>query len=177
MNITKLNDGPKPLAKARQEAFCQALTGFPPLSVVAAYKKAGYNPTNAKANAARMMENDGVSKRIAFLRAANAAACQLSKDEALNILADIARAKITDYMDADGTLSVKRREKTVAVSSLKSRRIYAKGEDIGEEREIRLRDPREAIETIAKMCGWFMPEKHEVSGRVVEIVRHDDGRG
>jgi phage terminase small subunit len=55
------------LANPRHELFCQAIASG--RSAMEAYKLAGYKKSATKANATRLMENDGISSRIAELRA------------------------------------------------------------------------------------------------------------
>jgi hypothetical protein len=58
-----------------------------------AYQLAGYKKSSAKANATRLMENDGMSSRIAELRAQQSAKAELSRDQFRQFLIDIIQAK------------------------------------------------------------------------------------
>ena len=58
-----------------------------------AYKLADYKKSSAKANATRLMENDGISSRIAELRAQQSAKAELSRDQFRQFLVDIIQAK------------------------------------------------------------------------------------
>ena len=51
------------LANPRHELFCQVIASGRP--AMEAYKLAGYKNSSAKANATRLMENDGIASRIA----------------------------------------------------------------------------------------------------------------
>ena len=72
---------------------------------------------------------------------------------------------------ADGSVNIHNKANAVAVESLDTE--YTK---FGTKKKIKVRDPIVAISTLAKLCGWNEAEKVEASG-IVEIVRHDDGRG
>jgi hypothetical protein len=63
----------------RHELFCQAIALGKP--AIEAYKLAGYKKSSAKANATRLMENDGISSRIAELRSQQSAKSEFSRDQ------------------------------------------------------------------------------------------------
>jgi hypothetical protein len=79
------------LANPRHELFCQAIASGRP--AIEAYKLAGYKNSSAKANATRLMENDGISSRIAELRAQQSAKAELSRDQFRQFLISIIQAK------------------------------------------------------------------------------------
>jgi hypothetical protein len=79
------------LANPRHELFCQAIASGRP--AMEAYKLAGYKNSSAKANATRLMENDGISSRIAELRAQQSAKSEFSRDEFRQFLINIIQAK------------------------------------------------------------------------------------
>jgi phage terminase small subunit len=58
-----------------------------------AYKLAGYKKSSAKANATRLMENDGIAARIAELRAQQSAKSEFSRDQLRQFLIDIVTRK------------------------------------------------------------------------------------
>jgi terminase small subunit-like protein len=58
-----------------------------------AYKLAGYKNSSAKANATRLMENDGIAERIGELRAQQSAKAELSRDQFRQFLINIIQAK------------------------------------------------------------------------------------
>jgi Terminase small subunit len=57
------------------------------------YKLAGYKESSAKANATRLMENDGISSRIAELRAQQSVKSEFSRDQLRQFLIQIVTAK------------------------------------------------------------------------------------
>ena len=79
------------LANPRHELFCQAIASGRP--AMEAYKLAGYKLSSAKANATRLMENDGISSRIAELRAQQSAKSEFSRDQLRQFLIHIIPAK------------------------------------------------------------------------------------
>jgi hypothetical protein len=79
------------LTNPRHELFCQAITSGKP--AMEAYKLAGYKNSSAKANATRLMENDGISSRIAELRAQQSAKSEFSRDQLRQFLINIITAK------------------------------------------------------------------------------------
>ena len=79
------------LANPRHELFCQAIASGRP--AMEAYKLAGYKKSSAKANATRLMENDGISSRIAELTAQQSAKSEFSRDQFRQFLINVIQAK------------------------------------------------------------------------------------
>jgi phage terminase small subunit len=79
------------LANARPELFCQAIASGKP--AMEAYKLAGYKNSSAKANATRLMENDGISSRTAELRTQQSAKSEFSRDQFRRFLINVIQAK------------------------------------------------------------------------------------
>ena len=79
------------LANPRHELFCQAIASGKP--AMEAYKLAGYKKSSAKSNATRLMENDGISSRIAELRAQESAKSEFSRDQFRQFLISVIQAK------------------------------------------------------------------------------------
>ena len=79
------------LANPRHELFCQAVASGRP--AMEAYKLAGYKKSSAKANATRLMENDGISSRIAELRDQQSAKSEFSRDQFRQFLINVIQAK------------------------------------------------------------------------------------
>jgi phage terminase small subunit len=79
------------LVNPRHELFCQAIASGRP--AMEAYKLAGYKKSSAKANATRLMENDGIAARIAELRAQQSARSEFSRDQFRQFLINIITAK------------------------------------------------------------------------------------
>jgi hypothetical protein len=79
------------LANPRHELFCQAIASS--RAAIEAYKVAGYKKSSAKANATRLMENDGISSRIAELKAQQSAKSEFSRDQLRQFLILIITAK------------------------------------------------------------------------------------
>jgi hypothetical protein len=79
------------LANPRHELFCQAIASGRP--AMEAYKLAGYKKSSAKANASRLMQNDGISSRIAELREQQGAKSEFSRDQFRQFLINVIQAK------------------------------------------------------------------------------------
>jgi phage terminase small subunit len=58
-----------------------------------AYKLAGYKHSSAKANATRLMENDGIASRIAELSAQQSTKSEFSRDQFRQFLINVIQAK------------------------------------------------------------------------------------
>lgn len=71
MSMQTSFDGSHPLANMRWEAFCQLYSSSCFGNAARAYRQAGYKPKTdgaAAAEACRLLINDNVDKRIAYLR-------------------------------------------------------------------------------------------------------------
>lgn len=157
-------DGSEPLDNPRWELFCQLYAGECLGNGAESYRRAGYDNDNAEVSASRLLTNGNIVNRVSYIRKQNEKKMQMTKDEALAILAEIARAKITDFMDESNRFVINGKPKVRAVASIKVKHLYEDGEHAGTETECRIRDPRDAIETMAKLCGWNEPEKIEATG-------------
>jgi Terminase small subunit len=74
--------------------FCQAIASG--RSAIEAYKLAGYKESSAKANATRLVGNDGIASRIAELRAQQSAKSELSRDQFRQFLISVIQARPED---------------------------------------------------------------------------------
>jgi phage terminase small subunit len=79
------------LVNPRHELFCQAIASGTP--AMEAYKLAGYKNSSAKANATRLMENDGIASRIAELSAQQSTKSEFSRDQFRQFLINVIQAK------------------------------------------------------------------------------------
>lgn len=75
------------MLNARQEQFAQWVASGK--SATEAYRLAGYAPADADVSGPRLLGNAGVESRIAELQEANAAHFSLSREQALEVLAEI----------------------------------------------------------------------------------------
>ena len=76
-----------PLGNARHESFAQAVASSK--SASEAYRLSGARGKNADVHAARLMVNDGISKRVAELKAVQAQKSELSRDELREFLTEV----------------------------------------------------------------------------------------
>ena len=75
------------LAHPRHELFAQSVASGK--SASEAYRQSGAIGKNADVHAARLMVNDGVSKRIAELKAAQAQRSELARDQLRDFLTEV----------------------------------------------------------------------------------------
>ena len=177
-------DGSTPLKNIKHELFVRALyQQGDKLNQAAAYIKAGYNVKTEKiasAAATRMLNDVNIFKRLQWLQAQVATADILSREEALKILTQQSRVKVTDFMavDIDGALFVKMDENMPHIDGLKKIRVQTIVDENGNEikaielRDIEIFDKIKAIERIAKMQGWDKPTEINVGGTsLAEVFR------
>ena len=104
------------------------------MSASEAYRHSGATGKNADVHAARLMVNDGISKRVAELKAAQAQKRELS------------RAQLREFLtEAILTPAGKVNEQSSLCQSYKV---------TPEVREIRMPDKLRVVEQLAKLCGF-----------------------
>ncbi len=125
--------------------------------------RAGYRKSGARVTASRLLTKSNIQRKIAEFQQKAQSAAIMTLEEALEVLSQIARGRVADYIDADGRLDLQ------AIATANPSAIQAievtetkggKGRSV-EVTKFRLRDPQGAIERIAKMLGWDKPDKHE----------------
>ncbi|KAH0533613.1 hypothetical protein FGG08_007634, partial [Glutinoglossum americanum] len=86
------------LKNIRQEKFCQfyVKSGH----ITEAYRQAGFESKTPDGNASRLISSDRIQRRIREIQAKNDRKMALSRDEALNILAEIARGPRDEFIKA-----------------------------------------------------------------------------
>lgn len=136
----------------RQRKFVELFTGG--LEPTEAYVAAGYSPKGASGAACKLQAIASVKDAIAVERARLRKASQMSKDDALDWLAGVVR---TPVGEVDG------------------KSVYAQEVQVSEfGTKIKMAGKMEAIEKLAKMLGWYEPEKVE---HTVEVVIGGMGNG
>ena len=150
-----------PLENARHESFAQAVASGK--SASEAYRQSGATGKNADVHAARLMVNDGISKRVAELKAAQAQKSELSRDQLREFLTEVIL--------------------TPAGKVNEQSRLCQSYKVTPEVREIRMPDKLRAVEQLAKLCGFNEPEKMEIEHgykaqqELIEVIARLRGRG
>lgn len=173
-------DGSTPLTDSQHEAFAQAIfeQGLNK-NISDAYKAAGYkvNSTeSASACGCRLLNNAKVSARIEWLKKQVASAKILTKIEALEILSERAKVKLSEFVTAgiDGANYIDFGPEKIndrGVKKIKSKTTYT-GDDNAAAllTELEICEPEKAIALIAKILGWEAAEKHEVTHTLRQIM-------
>jgi Terminase small subunit len=86
------------LKNIRRERFCQLYVKLGNASE--AYRQAGFNSKEVNGNACNLIASNSVSSRIMEIQAENDRKSPLSREEALNILAEIARGPRDEFIKA-----------------------------------------------------------------------------
>lgn len=132
----------------------------------AAARRAGYKQSSCYAIATENLQKPAIQARIMELREESAKKYNITKESLMQILRDIAGAKLDDIMDDQGQVlppdqwpeHMKR-----AVSGMEVDEIYTgSGEArvaIGVKRKVRLSEKTKAIELLNKMLGFNAPER------------------
>lgn len=167
-----------PLRNMRYEVFCQKYVGTCLENAAGAFLAAGFcaaSADDAASNASRLMKRPDVIARIKFLRDENYEIARMDRLEAVTLLSDIARAKIQDFLQPDGTI------KTHGVPYERAlREVDVMESGTGDARrrtiKIKLHDPIAAIINLAKITGMCEPEKSNDAGNGLhELLAEIDG--
>jgi len=124
-----------------------------------AYEEAGYKARGDKADqaASRLLStNEKVAEFVTQLKEQNSEDCRMSRKEAMDYLCDILQIPI-------GEISKKH---------VLAQEHQAATENSGE--KIKMPGKMDAFKELAKMCGWYEPEKHKLEFEV-NIGGDDDG--
>ncbi len=156
------------LVNKQHEAFCVAYFGG--MNGKEAAVKAAYSPKTARSMASRLLTKVNIITRLQELQEAAVNAKIMSVIERKERLSEIARARLSDFVECgqDGSWinigldSVN----SAALQEIKSKTEY---DDDGSHptvvTNIRLRDPIVAIQELNKMEGTYPPTKQEVTGK------------
>jgi len=149
-----------PLANIRHERFCREIISGK--SQVEAYRLAGYEcaQRSLEANAHRLMENDGVKKRIAELGKPIHDKYAVTNDRITRELALLGFARLKDYskLMESGSLDDVTSEESAAISELLvETTVSGKGDDATPTRRVKLKlsDKRQALVELGKLQGMF----------------------
>jgi len=160
-----------PLKNNRWEKFCLAcLDG---LSATDAAIQAGYSPRTARQIGSKMLTNIYIRARLKELKEATASEKTISVLQCKEILSEIARADITDFVSEDGAV---RLNKAVpnhrAVTRFSSRTVVTNEGETVTISEIKLSDPVAAIRELNKMDASYPSLKTAVTAEedIMDIV-------
>lgn len=139
-------------------------------------KDAGYAESTALKNAAMWVCEDRdksikphVWDAVQEAIAARMERIELTQDWVVDKLRNLAEANIMDYITVDENglaivnLKGMSRDQAAALRGVKVKQITEDGKRVGEEVDLRLSDPKPALELLGKHVGMW-PSKHEHSG-------------
>ena len=151
----------------RQEKFCNYYleTGISAEAYRRAYNCEKWKEKSIWEKSSALLKNVKVQSRIDQLREEMRRRSDITKDEAVSILADIARANIVDALsvktDNDSTTIVVK-DVTKLPLGIQRAIISLKSTDKGY--ELRLYNKIDALDKLSKMLGWDEPTRQEISG-------------
>jgi hypothetical protein len=122
-----------------------------------AYSTANMKPATINRRAIELFAKPHVTARVQALREQNNRISELSRKEALAILARIARGELSQYLDHEGHIRPELvQQGGPELESYAERRRVGPGDEdmILLSRKLKIRDPIRAIERLAHMCGW-----------------------
>jgi len=123
------------------------------LNASAAAERAGYKQPYSQGP--RLLENVEIAAELDKIRNRTTDRAIMEFDEACEILSDIARANISDYLDEAGHLDIKRGNPR-AVQEVKVLATTKEGDTI---LSFKLHSKIQSVERLAKMLAWDKPVK------------------
>ena len=151
----------------KQTRFCaEYLRDF---NATQAAIRAGYSKRSAYSIGWDLLKKPEIQTELTRHREAALAEGAMQFDEACGVLSQIARGRVADYLSEDGRIDPDRIRGTnpAAVQYVKSAENHA---------EIRLRDPVQAIERLAKLLGWDkQPAGTDPVGDLIAWIRGLNG--
>ena len=118
--------------------------------------RAGYARKSAKVRAWKLLQRDDVKAELARLREKAESSRIATHKECCEKLTEIIRTTLSVGLNNRGGLSVAGIKRLARTGALQEVLI-----DAGKEK-IKLRDPRGAIETLARLRGYNAPDEHKV---------------
>lgn len=150
----------------RQEKFCNYYveSGNASDAYRRAYSCKGKSDNTIWVESSRLANNPKVALRISELRSEMQRRSDITKDEAVGILADIARANIVDALEIKSnemfTTIVVRDVATLPISVQRAI-LSVKSTDKGY--ELKLYNKIDAIEKLSKLLGWDTSEQKDIA--------------
>jgi phage terminase small subunit len=117
-----------------------------------AYSTGKQKTSTINRNAYRLFEHPNVKAYVDDLQAKSTSATIMARTEALEILSEIARGKLSDYLNEYGDFDTEKIAKSGY--SLEALEIIEGTENSAGRKKIKVRDPITAIDRIAKLEGW-----------------------
>jgi len=138
-----------------------------------AYACENMKPNTISRNAFELFQRPNVAARVLALREEMDKASELSRSEALQILTRIARGELGKYLDEEGHIRPERLSTSGPdlESYSEDQGMTGSGDEamITLSRKLKVRNPIQAIERIAKMCGWDKQRDFEAEGITINI--------
>ena len=150
----------KPNLTAKQEKFCQnILSGMTQHDAyVNAYDSQNMLPNVIDVKASELMDNGNVKVRVLELRNMAATPTVLSIQEKRDILANIARSQLQDFLDENGNVKLNKTSRALKEYYVKERKDKF-GNTI-KSSSVKIIDAIQAIAEDNKMAGHYAPSKH-----------------
>lgn len=150
----------------KQEKFCNYYveSGNASDAYRRAYSCKGKSDNTIWVESSRLANNPKVALRISELRSEMQRRSDITKDEAVGVLADIARANIVDALEIKSnemfTTIVVRDVATLPISVQRAI-LSVKSTDKGY--ELKLYNKIDAIEKLSKLLGWYTSEQKDIA--------------
>lgn len=160
-------DGTKPLANKRHEAFCMAYVGECRDNASAACLAVGYKTKNANVVGPRLLANVGIQRRIRHLEDELVETEKLRMIDAVRHLKSIATVNLSDFLNEDGTVDESKFKDPWLMQAVQelSPVIDRKGYRVGW--KIKLKDSMRALE----LLGLTEQKQEQVQNNQVLVIK------
>jgi hypothetical protein len=152
----------RPNLTAKQEKFCQNIALHHMTqhdAYINSYDAQNMLPATIDENASRMANSSKIKARLLELYNMTATPAVLSAQEKRQILADIARANLTDFIDENGQVRLNSKSSRALKEYYIKTRVDKFGNPI-KTSSVKIIDAIQAIAEDNKMAGHYAPSKH-----------------
>lgn len=159
-NAPMEEDGTKPLANKRHEAFCMHYVGDCRDNASASCIAAGYSGKNADVVGPRLLVNVGIQRRIRHLEDELVETEKLRMIDAVRHLKSIATVNLSDFLNEDGTVDESKFKDPWLMQAVQelSPVIDRKGHRVGW--KIKLKDSMRALELLGLTDQKAAPDQN-----------------
>ena len=149
-----ISNGSKPLANKRHERFAREY--LKDYNATKAYKRCGYVKNSAYASSSRLLSNDKIQQRIAFLAQKQLLSINVTKERVLEEVARIAFADPSQLYAENGKISQVKDMPVNIRRAIKSIEVEEKKRSIN--KKVQLHSKTKALSDLMKHLGLF--EEH-----------------
>ena len=143
--------------------------------------KAGWSENTANSRAHKLLENDGIQKKIREMEQKTKENFDISEERIINELIKVGFANVDDYMNFDETGEIQftpskdlTRNQTAAIQEItNSKKFDNTGKQIGVDVKMKMNDKMKALDMLGRKLGMWNDKLH-VTKQVINVNMDDD---